>query len=84
MTIQKRLEKINKAAKLTVPGNSIVECMHETHGYVWVVGIGNAWMPKNFFTARTIEGALRKAENHFIKKGRSVSSNNQCYTPLAV
>lgn len=49
----------------TIPGTTISRVLTPDDGMQWQLGVGALTLPKNFFTAPSIEECLQKAENHY-------------------
>lgn len=64
------LEK--KAPYAHIPGTTLSRSISpkDGGGFEWTLGLGGMGLPKVFFTGKTIEDAVKKAEKHFSKTAK--------------
>jgi len=80
MTIDKRIEALERAFRCTAAGTTINRMLSKS-GLAWVIALGNMHAPKTFFEGKTIEEALAKAEKWaedegLFKQHRVVTTND--------
>ena len=67
-TIDRRIIALEAALTFQVPGTQLVRVLNpEGEGVAWTLALGGMGQPKHFFTGRTIEEVVGKAESAVLR-----------------